>query len=213
MAFDYCPLYPPIESCFRKACGNTASGILGRPSSRKHLRALHSVFESCRLFSVASRVTSDATPTLLFLPKLPPEDHEALGQQPDFIAGLDGQQDEPVFGFIAFLAMSLPKKLRPSAWWRPTPFRDCGGYSSPSEEGRVSWPGRRGTRATLRRVGFSAQEVDGCSVTVAQWLSADGGAASAFQRMLDAFWTVRHPWLRRGVDVKQPLSTAFTMRM
>ena len=34
------------------------------------------------------------------------------------------------------------------------------------------------TRAALRRVGFSALEVDGCSVTVAKWLSADSGTAS-----------------------------------
>ena len=38
----------------------------------------------------------------------------------------------------------------------------------------------RGTRAAFWRVGFSAQEVDGCSVSVAQWLSADSGAASVF---------------------------------
>ena len=76
------------------------------------------------------------------------------------------------------------------------------------------------TRAALRRVGFSAQEVDGCSATVAQRLSADGRAASAFQQMLgarrvpDAFWTVRRPGrYRHGVDVKQPLSTALRMRI
>ena len=60
---------------------------------------------------------------------------------------------------------------------------------------------------------------DGCSVTVAQWLSADSGAAGAFQRMLgarlvpDSFWPVRRPGLRHGVDVKQPLSTTLIMRI
>ena len=86
---------------------------------------------------------------------------------------------------------------------------------------RVEYPGQGGggTRAALRRVGFSGQEVGGCSVSVAQWLTADSGAASAFQRMLSArqvpgaIWIVRRPRLRHGVDVKQPLSTVFTMRI
>ena len=42
-----------------------------------------------RLFSVAPRATSEAAPTLLFLLQLPPEDHEDLGREPDFIAALD----------------------------------------------------------------------------------------------------------------------------
>ena len=57
------------------------------------------------------------------------------------------------------------------------------------------------TRAALRRVGLSAQELDGCGV---RWRSGfprnrGVGPASAFQRMLgarrvpDAFWTVRRP--------------------
>ena len=55
------------------------------------------------------------------------------------------------------------------------------------------------TRAALRRVGFSAQELDYLQRTVVQWLSADSGAAGAFHRMLgarrvpDALWTVRRP--------------------
>ena len=54
--------------------------------------------------------------------------------------------------------------------------------SSRSSEGRVLGP----------RIGWLQR-------TVAQWLSADSGAASAFQGMLgarrvpDAFWTVRRP--------------------
>ena len=53
-------------------------------------------------FSVASRATSEAAPTLLFLPELPPEDDEDLGHEPDFIAALDGQPDKPclLFGVV-----------------------------------------------------------------------------------------------------------------
>ena len=72
--------------------------------------------------------------------------------------------------------------------------------SSRSEEGRVSWPRRRGNSTALRRVGFSALK----------WIAAAyGGAAGAFQRMLgarrvpDVFWTVRRP----DADDRQPLTT------
>ena len=75
-----------------------------------------------------------------------------------------------------------------------TPFLDCGGYSRWEQQvdgcrgtraaRRVEnlGQGRGETRAALRRVGFSAEELD----TVARWLSADSGAASAFLLMLGA---------------------------
>ena len=121
---------------------------------------------------------------MLFLPELPLEVDEVLGLELGFIAALDDQGDELVCSlgsFIAHLAMSLPKMLRPSVLRRSTPFRDCGGYSRWEQQldgcrgtraplRRVEYPGQDGggTRAALRRVEFSTQEVDGCSVTVAQ---------------------------------------------
>ena len=97
--------------------------------------------------------------------------------------------EEPQTRFL----MAPIYEFRPSAWRRPTLFRDCGSpdsaaigwlrrNSSRSKEGRVSWPGRRGNSSRSSEGRVLDQEVDGCSVTVAQWLSADSGAASAFQR-------------------------------
>ena len=125
----------------------------------------------------------EAAPTLLFLPELPLEVDEFLGLKPDFIAAFDDQGGELVCSsesFIAYLAMGLPKMLRPSVLRRSAPFRDCGGYSRWEQQldgcrgkraalRRVECPGQggEGTRAALRRVGFSTQEVDGCCVVVA----------------------------------------------
>ena len=117
---------------------------------------------------------------VLFLMKIASEDA-------DFLATLDGQR-------ISLSALcrrssrswrcALNFILRPSALRKSTPLRDCGGYcrwgqqlvgcrGSRAALRRVEHPGQGGgrTRAALRRVGFSAQEVDGCSVTMAQWLS------------------------------------------
>ena len=70
--------------------------LLDGQAQEKHLRALHSVVVSCRLFSVASHATSEAAATLLFLPELPPKDDEKLEHEPDFLATLDGQRSELV---------------------------------------------------------------------------------------------------------------------
>ena len=55
-------------------------------AQEKHLLALHSVVESLRSFSNASRGTSETTPELLFSSELPLEDNEGLEHEPDFIA-------------------------------------------------------------------------------------------------------------------------------
>ena len=144
------------------------------------------------------------------------EDDEVLGLQ-DFIPALDGQRDQLVCllgSFIAYLAMSLPKMCRPSAWRRPAPFRDCGGYSrwgqqldgcrgTRAAQRRVEYPGQSGggTRAALRRVGFSAQEVDGCSV---RW-------RSGFPRMAGPPVLSSGCWVHDGSQMLSGLSDAPTL--
>ena len=87
---------------------------------------------------------------------------------------------------------------RPCALRRSAPFRDCGGYSRWEQQ----LDGCRRFRATLRSVehlsgrrenssrssgvGFSAQELDSCSVRRRSGFPRGSGAASAFQ-MHDGF--------------------------
>ena len=146
LAFDYCAVYPPIGSCFKEECESTSSGTSGRPSPGKHLRALHSVVESFRLFSVASRATSETAPTQIWNTSQISLQHSTTSEV-TCLRRVPG--DEP--------SKLIP---RPSALRRSTPFRDCGGYSRWEQQ----LYGCRRSPAALRRVGFSAQELDSCSV-------------------------------------------------
>ena len=82
------------------------------------------------------------------------------------------------------MAMSLPKMLRPSALWRATPFRDCGGYSRWGQQ----LDGCRGTRAALRRVEYPRQDggeleplFGGSGSRPKKWMAAAYGGAVAFR--------------------------------
>ena len=124
---------------------------------------------------------------LRFFSKLPPKNAKDLEHTLDFFATLDGRRSKLGHCLLPFIATLGDEH---------TPFRDCIFFrkgtcrsaiaavtpdgssnwirlqriSRRSKEGRVSWPGwRGGTRAALRRVGFSAEELDDCS---ARWRSA-----------------------------------------
>ena len=75
-----------IRQCFwRSATVQSSTG--------KHLRALHSVVESWRLFSTGiSCDLGDRAHVALPARNLPPENDEDLANEPDFIATLDGQR-------------------------------------------------------------------------------------------------------------------------
>ena len=139
-----CPCVPaPAEGCpcERSRTGPPMANISSASAAmRSHpedvgLRNQRSRAQGCRRpspFSPVRRATSETAPTLLLFPEWPPEDDEVQAHEPDFIATLDGQRNELVCSlgpFIAYLAMSLPKMLRPSALRRSAPLRDCGGYS------------------------------------------------------------------------------------
>ena len=103
------------------------------------------------------------------------------------------------------------------------PFLDCGGYSRWEQQmdgcratraalRRVEYPGQggEGTQAALQRVGFSAQELDCCSVRWRGGFPTDAGHTTGSRCFLDCQTPRRY---RHGVDVQQPLSTASTSRI
>ena len=109
--------------------------------------------------------------------------------------------------------------------WSPSRFTDGGSSLLAAEEleplqgGSSALARTEGrTRAALREVGFSGQEVDGCSVRgrsgfpriAGPQVLSSGWCTTGSRRFLDC-QTPRRNW--HGVDVKQPLSTALTMRI
>ena len=86
---------------------------------------------------------------------------------------------------------------RPSALRRPIPFRDCGGYTRCGQQLDVC----RRSRAALRRVGLSAQEVDSCSV---RW-------RSGFPRMAGLLMLSSGCWVHDGFQKLSGLSDASTL--
>ena len=116
---------------------------------------LHSVSdESLRLSRDAFRATLETTPALL-LPELPPEDHEGLGHEPDFIATLGGQRSELVRSLLPFIAMpgDEPSKFtwRLSATRERSSFRVRGG--APFRDAKaIGWLQRNSGRSGEGRV-------------------------------------------------------------
>ena len=147
---------------------------------------------------VAFRPTSETAPTFLLLPELPPKMTKIWGTTKlHYHARSQRDACLPVHRRTKRRAFQV--YLAPFRDQGHTPFRDCCGYSRWSEEGRVSWPGRRRNSSRSSEGRVLGSRIGWLQPTVTQWLSADGGTASAFQRMMgarqvpDALWTLRRP--------------------
>ena len=124
LAFGYCAVYAPRRELLQESMRKQFVGFFQTALvQEKHLPALHSVVGN------AFRATSESTPELLFVQKLPPDADEALGHEPDFIATLGGQRVELVHSLLPFI--TIPDDEPSKYTWRPTalrvqfPFRVC----------------------------------------------------------------------------------------
>ena len=144
---------------------------------------------------------------------LPPMMIKNLEHEPHFFAALDGQRTSlaTLCGRVShtrrcafqicFTSFRVREVYTVSSLLRLLQMGAAIGWlqrnSRRSEEGRVSWPGRRRNSSRSSEGRILGSRIG--QRTVVQWLSADSGAASAFQRMLgaqrvpDAFCSVRRP--------------------